>query len=390
MSIKGVEGRVKAAGFYPSSCVPLTRRRFLALAGVGLGAAAGLPLAWTGSASARKKTSEWTEGGMRRLIERYAVAKDDPWRIAHGIRGRGKEFALPGGEPAVRYVLSTYATEQEINGKRILYVPIAVEAHTNLLLNNLLEAGVPRSYTFEAGGRQYTLEALIDGAKARFDLAKVHPNDIAWSLVSLSTGVPPVRRVWVNAWGQRVQMTEFVERAFEVAEQATESMRRTWMQNQPLAGKSAIHDFTCGGTHLIYSLVVAVRNGYQVRNGEQRLRSQLGMLIYRMWADLDLIDRFYAAKVPDPSRPPAWWFRLDAKWKFLGHAFEVYHYALAHRLVHPTPTEAKVVEAAGPVLRRLAGEVERVDLPAIQAHNLDLFRQFVGDTCHAYRGVHLA
>jgi hypothetical protein len=48
------------------------------------------------------------------------------------------------------------------------------------------------------------------------------------------------------------------------------------------------------------------------------------------------------------------------------------------------------VEAARPVLRRLAEEVDGMDLDAVRRHDLDLFRQFVGDTCHAYRGVHLA
>jgi hypothetical protein len=59
-------------------------------------------------------------------------------------------------------------------------------------------------------------------------------------------------------------------------------------------------------------------------------------------------------------------------------------------LVHPTPVEAKVVEAAGPVLRDLAEEVKKLDLEPVRRHNLDHFRQFVGDTCHAYRGIRLA
>jgi hypothetical protein len=375
--------------FYASSCLPLTRRRFLAVAAAGVGVAAGRSLGWPGRAAATAKGTEWAETGMRGLIDRYAVARDDPWRIAHGVRGRGQQFTLPGGEPAVRYLLASHTAEQEVNGKRILVFPKTVEPHTDLYLNNLLEAGVPRSYAFEARGRRYTLEDLIEGAKTRFHLTTVHPNDMAWSLVSLTTAAPPVRGRWVNAWGQPVQVAEFVEHAFQVAERATEGVRRTWTQNQPLAGKSAIHDFTCGGTHLIYALVVAARNGYQVRNHEQRLRDQLGMLIYRMWADLELIDRFYA-KVPDAARPPVSWFSLDAQWKFLGHAFEVYHFASAHRLVTPTPSERRIVEAARPVLRRLAEEVDGMDLDAVRRHDLDLFRQFVGDTCHAYRGVHLA
>ena len=377
--------RIEFPHFYPSSCVLLTRRRFLSLGAAALGMAA---LARPSRAFGAKQNGAWDDVAMRGLIDRYATAKEDPWRIAHGVRGVGKEFTLGGGDIAVRYVLSTYSAEEVINGKPTLYFPPEVEPHTNLYLNNFLEAGVPLSYTFEARGRHYTLEDLIAGAKARFDLAKVHPNDMAWSLVSLTTVAPPIRGQWVNAWGRQVRVAEFVERAFQVAEVATQSVRQTWTQNQPLAGKSAIHSFTCGGTHLIYSLVVSVRNGYGVQNADRRLREQLGMLIYRMWAEIDLIDRFFAA-VPTGSQLPNRWASLDAKWKFLGHAFEVYHYALRHRLLRPTAAEAKVVEAARPVLQRLAKEVEEADLAEVRRHDEDLFRQFVGDTCHAYRGVHL-
>jgi hypothetical protein len=385
---RGGINRAETLDFYPSSCVPLTRRRFLSLASAGL-AVGGLSLVGAGSAWAAKTGNERTEAGMRVLIDRYAVAKEDPWRIAHGIRGRGNQFTLAGGEPAVSHLLAAHTAEQEINGRRVLHVPITVEAHSNLFLNNLLEAGVPRSYSFEARGRRYTIEDLIEGAKARFDPAQVHQNDIAWSLVALTTAVPPDKGKWVNASSQQVRLVELVEQAFQVAERATEGVRRTWAQNQPLAGKSPIHDFTCGGTHLVYSLVAAVRNGYRVRNGEQRLRDQLGMLVYRMWAELELVDRFFA-RAPGGSSPPVAWFKLDAKWKFLGHAFEVYNYTLAHRLFQPTPAEARTVDAARQVLPRLAEEVEKLDLNAVRAHNLELFRQMVGDTCHAYRGLRLA
>jgi hypothetical protein len=37
----------------------------------------------------------------------------------------------------------------------------------------------------------------------------------------------------------------------------------------------------------------------------------------------------------------------------------------------------------------LAREVANLDLEAVRAHNLDLFRQLVGDTCHANCGVNL-
>lgn len=336
-----------------------------------------------------KQTPEWDDVAMRGLIDRYATVKEDPWRIAHGVRGVGKELMVGGGISGVHYVLSTFLAEEVVNSTPTLYFPREVEPHTNLYLNNFLEAGVPRSYAFEARGRRYTLEDLIAGAKARFDLAKVLPDDIAWSLVSLSTVAPPLLGQWVNAWGRRVRMAEFAERAFQVAEGATQSVRATWMQNKPLADKSPIHSFTCGGTHLIYSLVVAVRNGYGAENTARRLRDQLGMLIYRMWAEIDLIDRFFAV-MPGGSEGPNRWASLDAKWKFLGHAFEVYHYALSSQLLRPTAAEARVVEAARPVLGRLSEEVEKVDLSAVRRYQEDLFRQFVGDTCHAYRGVHLA
>jgi len=351
-------------------------------------AEAGLSWTWRRDASGAAKNDGWNDAVMRRLIDRYAVAKEDPWRIAHGVRGVGKEFTLDGGELGVRYVLSTYTAEEPVNGKPTLYFPGSVEPHTNLYLNNFLEADVPLSFAFEARGRQYTLEDLVAGAKARFDPARVNPNNMAWSLVALTTVAPPTRGRWVNAWGQDVKLAEFAQRAFRVAEIATQQVRSAWLQNQPLAAKSTIHDFTCGGTHLIYSLVVAVRNGYLEQNAEQRLRDQLAMMIYRMWADIDLIDRFFA-DTPNGSQPLPRWASLDAKWKFLGHAFEVYHYASRHQLVRPTAAEARIVDRARQLLPRLAKEVRELDLDAVRRHNEDLFRQFVGDTCHAYRGVHL-
>ncbi len=372
--------------FYPSSCVLLTRRGFLSLGATALGVAA---LARPSRVFGAKQTREWDDVAMRGLIDRYAVAKEDPWRIAHGVRGVGKEFMVGSGISGVHYILSTFPAEEVVSSTPTLYFPPDVEPHTNLYLNNFLEAGVPRSYAFEARGRHYTLEDLIAGAKARFDLAKVHPNDIAWSLVSFTTATSPLSGRWVNAWRQPVEVGAFVQRAFQVAEEATQSVRATWMQNKPLAVKSAIDSFTCGGTHLIYSLVVAVRNGYRVENIARRLRDQLGMLIYRMWAEIDLIDRFFAV-APGGSEGPNRWASLDAKWKFLGHAFEVYHYALSSQLLRPTAAEAKVVERARQVLQHLSKEVEEVDLGAVRRHDEDLFRQFVGDTCHAYRGVHLA
>ena len=110
--------------FYAVCGPQLTRRRFLTFALV-----AGLvpPLRAQGAAARDP------DQGVRRFIERYAVASQDPWALVHAIRGLGRGCRLQ-GESAPVYVLRTCVRAQEVNNQRYLYIPATLEVHSNMFL----------------------------------------------------------------------------------------------------------------------------------------------------------------------------------------------------------------------------------------------------------------
>jgi hypothetical protein len=362
-------------GFY-SVCEPhLTRRRFLKFAMV-----AGMVPALTSEVHAARDTDQ----GVRRFIERYAIGPNDPWALVHAIRGVGRGCRI-NGESAAGYVLRTCVRAQEVNTRRYLYIPTTIEVHSNMFLKTFLEAGVPPSEMFSCDGRVFQLKDLGDGARAlfRFDPSTFDRNDLAWSLIAFAE---LQAHDWENAYGERIQLKEVAAFGAQVLQEATQGLKPYATAGLPLLKKLPIHSFTCGGTHLCYSLLVAARHGVLQAAGGDIVQDQLQMLIYRLQADPDLIDRYYREI---SSAPGVDLFRAGAKLKVLGHALECLGYAQAHRLWQPSPLERKQIEQAAQEVRGLLAYILTLDLAAIQRRHAQLVQQVVGDTCHAFRGLSL-
>ncbi|MDE2321235.1 MAG: hypothetical protein KGL31_04870 [candidate division NC10 bacterium] len=355
-------------------CAVISRRTFLRAMGVGAIALA-LPNPVFG---------ESPQEAARRLIERYAADRQEPWLVMHGVRALGRGFSL-GDVSAVDYLLTNDVRAKDINGTPYLYVPREVEGHTSVALKTLLEAGVPREKDIRVEGGRYHLNDLAEGAKAllTFDPRSFDKDDLAWSLIAFSE----LRaEEWTNAYGQKVRLKDLVAFGFETIEEATRGMGPYAAGNRPLPQKFPIHRFTCGGTHSAYSLVAAARHGYA---GAYRrtLQEQLDLMVYRLWADVDLIDRFYAGL---PSGPWEEANRLEAKLKFTGHAFEVLHYAKRHAIFTPTSAQKARMEEGLAALYRIFSAVAALDLKMVKVRDRSLYSLFIGDLCHAYRGVRLA
>ena len=274
--------------FYPS-CHPIGRRSFLTGA---LGAAGSVAL---GAATALGGATD----DSKRIILAYARRHDDPWAIVHAVRALGRELTVDNGQPAVAWVLSEYLREQAVNGgPRHLAFPRRVEVHENSFLKTFLEAGVPPRFGFSHRGQTRTLGDVIDGARAllRFpDAARRH--ETAWSLIALTRTTPPDRGTWTNAWGERIELARFVEAGFEALEEASRPVQEASDRGARLERLAPVHGFTCGGTHLLYGLLVATQSGYTGSNHRQRVRRQMDLIVYRLWADLDLMNRFYQPKI---------------------------------------------------------------------------------------------
>jgi hypothetical protein len=382
-------------------CGGVSRREVLTWALLGAGALALEPIvALAAQAPASRRVAgpslAQVEGALRDLVSRHATATDDPWAMMHGVRAIGKGFSAAGGS-AVEYLSSHHLREQEVNGGRYLYMPGEVEGHANTFLKTLLEAGVGLGYSITAAGRPHTVADLVESAKKLFSFdSTLSPVDnsrdeLAWSIIAFSITTKPGQDVWKNAEGREIRFRDVVEAGFTTAESASADFVAAKKRGVMPAWKDRISNFTCGGTHLIYSLAVAVRYGHLGKRGRERLADQLSLLIWRLKADLVLLDQYYQ-KVAHayPTKTQAWQpYQIDSRLKFLGHAFEILSYARLHKLYSLTPEQEEQVQTAKQTLAETILEVKQLSLTALKKTNRKLYDLFIGDACHAYHGIRM-
>jgi hypothetical protein len=211
-------------------------------------------------------------------------------------------------------------------------------------------------------------------------------NNLPWSLIALTRTNTPARQPWNNAWGEPVDLDMVVESALRLLEQASLPVAEAMREGRPETGPAPVHSFTCGGTHMIYGLLAAVHAGYAGKDRRERMRQQVDLLVWRLSADLDLIDRFYSAKANNAGTS---WYQLDAKLKLLGHGEECLAFATLHEVVPLTSAQRERRQAAVATLKRLLHDLESRDLAQAKALDRELYRQLVGDTCHAQHGLNL-
>jgi hypothetical protein len=367
--------------FFPATCHPVfSRRQFLA----GAGAVIAAGRLGRGTALAAQAADDGAA-----IIRRHAAAPDDPWAVAHGLRGIGRDFTITGGRRAVDYLLEDVLVTLPANGQGALGFASEAEVHPNAFLKTLLEAGVPLDHAFTHEGRRRTLRDVVDGARAllRPTLVTSVPNALPWSIIALTRTTPPVRPQWTNAWGEPVALDVVVERALRLFEQASAPVAEAMREGRPETGQAPVHGFTCGGTHMLYALLAAVHAGYAGKDRRERVQRQVDVMVWRLSADLDLIERFYKARAGGAG---ADWYVLNAKLKLLGHGVECLAFATVHDVVGLTPSQREQRQAAVTTVRRMLRDLEARDLGEIKTLDREVYRQVIGDTCHARHGLTLA
>jgi hypothetical protein len=373
--------RARARPFFPATCHPVfSRRRFLVGAGTVLAA---------GRLGRREALAGQASDDGAAIIRRYAAAPDDPWAVAHGLRGIGGDFTITGGRRAIDYLLEDVLVTLPANEQGALGFPIEVEVHPNMFLKTLLEAGVPLDHAFAHEGRRRTLRDVVDGARGLFrpTLVSSVPNALPWSLIALTRTTSSLRQQWTNAWREPVALDLVVERALRLLEQASLPLAGAMREGRPETAHAPVHSFTCGGTHMLYGLLTAVHAGYTGKDRRERVQQQVDLLVWRLSADVDLMERFYRGRA---AAPGASWYELDAKLKLLGHAEECLAFATLHEVVRLTPVQRAQRQAAVATLRRMLEDLEARNLGEVEGLDRELYRQLVGDTCHARHGLTLA
>jgi hypothetical protein len=333
---------------------------------------------------------------MRGLVRRYASVKDDPWAMMHGVRAFGKGFMLDEG-PAVDYLCSHSLQTQTARGRQYLVMTRGAEGHFNTLLKTLLEAGVGLEHPFVVQGRRQTVGDLLSSGKALFTfdptLSPLHDtrDEAAWSVIAFSITTPPDKAVWKNAVGQEIRLHDVIGSLFNAVELGSAEYSKAMLQGIMPDQKAPITHFTCGGTHVMYSLAVAVRYGHLGEEGRRRLARILDLLIWRMKADTYLADQHYQAMAKtDTSADFQRLYHLDTRLKFLGHAMEILQYVRMFGLYTPTAAQEAEIRAATETLAAAILEVSRADIASFRRQDPRLYSLLVGDACHAYHGLTMA
>jgi hypothetical protein len=332
---------------------------------------------------------------LKELIGTYARLEDDAWALMHGVRAMGPAFSIK-GENAVDFLCSRFLKQKTVAGKAYLYMPAEHEGHSNAFLKTVLEAGVSPSHPFKLDGRRYTIGDLVSSAKGlfAFDPKTIGRDDIAWTLIAFSLQIPPSLDTWTNAYGQRIRFADVVRFGFDTLDETTQQFKRARERGVMPDDKDTIMAFTCGGTHLVYGLASCVANGYRQEAFVERLKAHMDLLVWRLEADGYLMERFYRQASPPQGNPPGWQkvyalYYHDARIKFYGHSFEILSYVRRRRLFTPTPAQARAIERAAKTLAEAVKGIEGIDLFEFRKTNLHLFHLLVGDSCHAYHGIHM-
>jgi len=184
-----------------------------------------------------------------------------------------------------------------------------------------------------------------------------------------------------------VDLGVVVERALQLLERASLPIAQAMRENRPEAAKAPVHSFTCGGTHMLYALLTAVHAGYAGRDRPERVQRQVDLLVWRMSADVALIERFYKERA---GQNGAYWYAVDTKLKLLGHAEECLAFGVKRGVVTLTSAQQAQRRAAVSRVRRMLGDLAGRDLGEARSLDRELFRQLIGDTCHARHGLTLA
>ena len=323
------------------------------------------------------------------IAQRWAAGPDDPWAVCHGVRAMGRNFKLQDGRQAVDWLLETQLVSVVANGTSVLSFPVSVEAHPNMFLKTLLEAGVPLDHRFKHRAEVRTVGEVVQGAHALFRPAQVlsQPNMLPWSLIAFARTTSPARPRWTNAWGESVDFPLVVESALRLMETASLPLTKAMREERSESVRAPVHEFTCGGAHMLYALLSTAETGHAGAEQVERILEQADVMLWRLRADLALIKRFYRER---SAQPGAYWYALDAELKLLGHGEECLALGVRRGLVKLDNQKQRQRREAVATLRQRIADMQRRDMTEARALNRELFRQLVGDACHARHGLTLA
>ena len=209
-----------------------------------------------------------------------------------------------------------------------------------------------------------------------------------WALQALAAWAPADLK-WKALDGTEMSLDALTDFNAVVLKKETRFLAQAMKQRTAFKKqRQGIYQYTCGGAHLAQGVSFAVARGFGHMRGHSLVEEQGPLALFRMQVELDQLDA--AAKAQ-----PTVAFQVHVqRLKLTGHTLETLHkMSAAGQLAQDQRTIKALDWVAGEVVRSVAlldGHKAFDQLDTIKAKDLQLYRDIVGDSCHALRGLKLA
>jgi hypothetical protein len=360
-----------------------TRRKVLAwaaaAAGLGWAARAGFVGAADPPAKAR---DEETARLLNELLLRRALDSADPWLEMHVVLALGADVVNQRGNVLDQAVAQTLEVSPA-GFRKVPHFPLEIERHPFHFLQVMQATGVPPDRVFVTPQGRFTHREILEGSEALLVPAEV-TDELSWVVCVLTHAFPPDKDSFVNARGDKIVVSDLVERHLRETEAAYADTFAA-MEGKGLYKRGAIHTKACNGTHLLYGLIDALGRGYGGEGFKGRVQRLVAATLFRVKVEPLLIDKSLPGDVP--------MIRLNAdaaKFTFLGHVVEDLGLAHSRRLLDFSAADLATIDQARAELGRLAARLgSEHDLDALGAEVPGAYRIILGDACHALRGIRM-
>jgi hypothetical protein len=287
-----------------------------------------------------------------------------------------------GDEPILDHVTRTWLEPVTHGGVQYPAFPLKVEAHPNHFLEIMYATAVPPERAFASRMGPVTRADLTRAAKALFTPA-IQGDELSWTVSVLTAEMKPDADRFENADGRAFTVSAVVEAAAQAGEAGYGDTVAAMRGSKPY-GRSAVQEYACNGTHVVYAVLDAVRNGYRGNRLPERATTLLQAALYRLGPEVALIDQVIGAA------PGAQLNADAAKLQFLGHSIENARFAQHHGLYAPTAAERAAIATAE---EQLAGIAHRLattyDLDGLARQVPRAYSVVLGDACHALHAAEI-
>jgi hypothetical protein len=318
---------------------------------------------------------------LTKLVATRAVTVDDPWVLMHAVLALGRD-AKHGNEPILDFVSRNWLEPMTSGGKQWPAFPRAREAHPNHFLEIMYATGVPADRAFPSRMGPVTRADLTNAAKALFSPA-MEGDELSWTVSVFTADMRPDADTFTNGDGRPFKVSAVVEAAAQSAE-AGYADTIAAMRGTKKYDRSAVQGYSCNGTHVIYGILDALRNGYRGNRLPERATLLMQAALFRLGPEVDLIDRV----IGQGGAPTAQLNADAAKLQFLGHSIENLTFARRHDLYTPSPAELAAAQRAEEQLAAIAHKmVATYDLDQLAQQVPRAYGLILGDACHALHAV---